>query len=595
MIPGAPTCTTKGSNCYRVFALLGTLFTALLLGGCEGQPIKADILNSEDVLFESTEKVIYEEKFPDDWVYGAIITPDEISIQEVLEKIPNAEMVETVVLLSAYNAPPRQEGTPATSLTYNEPGVLSELNIQFDTETIFKLQESNFVKIAAHPVAKESGWNRPYMWVMSHQFPNAKFVLISQSHTDTDQESTLLASALKSYLPKKSTVIALSRSIDQPNSSIREFQDSFTHQTVTQSEDSQYFELPLYNKPAVATVGHYLRRKQARKPLHFSLNGNRINALFQQGFPPDVPRSAHLVFFGDIMLGRYVRVLMDAHGLNYPFHNIDRSYLQSNDLLIANLEGPVTTEAVQHADGMNFGFFPDTAPLLKNWHFDLLSMANNHAFDKGADAWRESLNLLQEQYITAFGHPNDIVEESVAYRKIGPHRFAFLGLEDVNSKMKTADSVAIIERLSKEGFKVIVFPHWGLEYMHHPSKVQRHAAYQFIDAGAFAVIGHHPHVEQSYENYKGRPIFYSLGNAIFDQYWSADTQLGLSLSMIVTETDLTVYLIPIKLPKSQMQLMNSEEASRFLERFATYGAHSEEEKQQIKSGKIIIPLAAGTP
>ena len=98
------------------------------------------------------------------------------------------------------------------------------------------------------------------------------------------------------------------------------------------------------------------------------------------------------------------------------------------------------------------------------------------------------------------------------------------------------------------------------------------------------VIGCHPHVVQSFENYNGHPIFYSLGNGIFDQYFSADTQEGLSVGLIIDGQRTQVYFFPIKIEQSQMRLMNAQERQKFLERFVTYGNLTDEEKQKILKG-----------
>ena len=105
------------------------------------------------------------------------------------------------------------------------------------------------------------------------------------------------------------------------------------------------------------------------------------------------------------------------------------------------------------------------------------------------------------------------------------------------------------------------------------------------------MIGAHPHVVQSYETYKGHPIFYSLGNAIFDQDFSPDTQEGLSIGLIINPDQIEIYFLPIKIDRSQMRLMTENERSEFLKRFVTYGEYATEvERQQIAQGHLSIPL-----
>ncbi len=312
--------------------------------------------------------------------------------------------------------------------------------------------------------------------------------------------------------------------------------------------------------------------------------------LYKQGIPLAPKDNAYFVIFGDIMMGRYVRFLMDNNTLEYPFEKMEDNYLRVNDLLIANLEGPVTKNAVRTTGGMSFGFFPDVVPILQKYHFDVLSQANNHTLDKGQQSWEESMSLLRQGGITAFGYPKELNDDSVAKLTIRGQRYAFVGLEEVNFNINDEKAVQLIKDLVQQNYRVIVYPHWGIEYTNKQSDRQQELAHKFIDAGAFAVIGHHPHVEQAYENYNGHAILYSLGNAVFDQYWSVKTQVGLSIAMSIDAENLHLYLVPIKIHQSQMQLMNADEAKTFLERFATYGQHSAEEKQMILDGKITLPL-----
>ncbi len=79
---------------------------------------------------------------------------------------------------------------------------------------------------------------------------------------------------------------------------------------------------------------------------------------------------------------------------------------------------------------------------------------------------------------------------------------------------------------------VIVSMHSGNEYEPEPNEVQRAFARAAIDAGADIVIGHHPHVVQSAEVYQGKPIYYSVGNFVFDQMWNEDVRTGLMLEVM---------------------------------------------------------------
>jgi len=343
------------------------------------------------------------------------------------------------------------------------------------------------------------------------------------------------------------------------------------------------------NTEALKAVYQLAKESGARKALptlEDNIQGYQIKFLAEGTSTPT--QNINLTFFGDIMLGRHVRQLMDKNGLNYPFQKMDNSYLQINDLLIANLEGPVAEKAIATSKSIAFRFLPDIVPLLKKYHFDALSLANNHALDMGAGGLSDSYRLLTTAGLNPFGNARGITPESAARFDLHGQKIAILGLNHTDFKLDKKATVTEIQKLTAEGYRVIPFIHWGTEYVHKPGNTEVELAHSFVDAGAIAVIGMHPHVVQSIEIYNDTPIFYSLGNAIFDQYFSPDTQEGLSLSMRLTETEMQLYLFPIKVEQGQFRLMLPSEKTKFLAKLVDWWRYDEQTKEQILKGKITI-------
>ena len=135
---------------------------------------------------------------------------------------------------------------------------------------------------------------------------------------------------------------------------------------------------------------------------------------------------------------------------------------------------------------------------------------------------------------------------------------------------------------------MVVSPHFGVEYKHTPNNRQIELAHAFVDAGADIIVGTHPHVVQTFEIYNGVPIFYSLGNFIFDQYWSYDTQEELSLGIVMSEDFYKIYLFPILSQKSQPYLMNANQRKEFFEKLIKWGNYDEHTSSMIRSGIIEI-------
>ncbi len=324
-------------------------------------------------------------------------------------------------------------------------------------------------------------------------------------------------------------------------------------------------------------------------------------------------RNLTILAFGDIMLGRYVRVMMDENGADYIFNGINSpekflqgaGYENGADVIFGNLEGPINGQGKKGGTSLVFSFNEDIAPLLKNFGFTLLSISNNHALDQGWKGRDTTISALENNELGWCGHPTDADPSSVYYSLVGQEKFAFVCFQDVTHKLDDEAAVELIKAIRPSVDYLIVSIHWGIEYKHKPdSKSQIEPGHAFIDAGADFVIGHHPHVVQSFEIYNGKVIFYSLGNFIFDQYWSKDTQEGLAIGIELDDTDgdgggwfgdygdpfrTKINLFPIKIDKSQPRLMTEDERGKWIEIFIGYGNYDDEIKEQIRNGVIEIP------
>jgi len=418
-------------------------------------------------------------------------------------------------------------------------------------------------------------------------FPNAQYQVIRPAGGDTE---TSLLNEIKAHQTEKTLVILQSflnyTDLDPDLAALQKLHYKDVFDNISKAELAT---LAFTNQEGVKAVYQYAKDSSALKALP-TLEDETYQYQIKylaEGYPTPTG-NLNLTFFGDLMLGRQVRDLMNQFGLDYPFENMDAGYLQMNDLLVANLEGPVAEKAVKTTKAIAFRFLPDIVPLLKKHFFDALSAANNHAFDMGAQGLADTYQLLPAGGLNSFGHPRDLNQNSTALYTINGQKIALLGLNNTDFKLDKAAVVAKISELKADGYKVIPFIHWGTEYKHTPSTEQVDLAHAFVDAGATAIVGMHPHVVESIEIYNNTPIFYSLGNAIFDQYFSRDTQEGLSFTMRLTAQQLQIYLSPIKIERSQFRLMVPEERSQFLTKLADWWRYDQITKDEILKGKIVI-------
>ncbi len=293
-----------------------------------------------------------------------------------------------------------------------------------------------------------------------------------------------------------------------------------------------------------------------------------------------------LTAVGDVMLDRYVWTSIKKYGNDYPFRNIT-SILKGADIVLGNLEGPFTT-STKHAvaySSLIFNFSPTLAPILKQVGFTTLLLANNHTLNqgqKGLDATRETLKNAGLDY---FGDPRNGTNYHLT-QTINGERVTFLGYDNLDGKIDTV--LTDIRNAHNKGEYVIVVPHWGTEYKLGIQPQLQQQAKQLIDAGADMVLGGHPHVVEPFEIYKGKFIAYSLGNFVFDQYFSVDTQQELMLKLAFTKTSVTIKVIPMQSVSSQPQIASAKTTSTLLNRIADSSAVSTDIRNGIRQGSFTI-------
>ncbi len=268
---------------------------------------------------------------------------------------------------------------------------------------------------------------------------------------------------------------------------------------------------------------------------------------------------------GDIMLGRFVETLMTRSSKRYPFQDMG-GLISDVEIAFGNLEGPIHTDHRQTPDfDLHFSFDPIMAGLLSAEGFDIMGLANNHTYDQGIPAFLDTMRYLHEDGLEFFGHPMEARPEYVL--KHGD--INFIGFHDTfQGDFIEEDALAVITDTASADTFDIVSIHWGPEYALTSAEVQQELGHKIIDAGADLIIGHHPHVVQEIEEYEGKLIFYSLGNFIFDQYFSPDVQEGLTVGIEFTDDGVMYRLIPVIIDKSQPRPMAEAQAQDFYNKLA---------------------------
>ncbi len=229
---------------------------------------------------------------------------------------------------------------------------------------------------------------------------------------------------------------------------------------------------------------------------------------------------------------RQAEELIDLHGPDYPWHGV-RSVLGRGDLRIANLETPLCEPGPIHYP-LKLVHLRSSAPpatlSLRNAGFNLVSLANNHLLDYGPQAMMSTIETLDQAGIKHAGAGrNETEARGPVFLDIAGRRIAFLsfcsmpptayGARDDRpgtAFIRDEDEVLAEIRAAKaRADLVLVAMHWGRDYIPFAPARNRRLGRACIDAGAALVIGHHPHVLQGIEVYRGGLIAYSLGNFVF--------------------------------------------------------------------------------
>jgi poly-gamma-glutamate synthesis protein (capsule biosynthesis protein) len=296
---------------------------------------------------------------------------------------------------------------------------------------------------------------------------------------------------------------------------------------------------------------------------------------------------------GDILLDRGVAEAVGQNGPAYPFGGITELF-NRDDITVANLECPLTPGGSGALKEKKYVFKaePASAGYLKTAGFDALILANNHTMDYQSAGLSDTMETLESAgllYAGAGYTENDIkpcfIEKNglrvgiLAYSSLPPEGLIYDGgsatvayaragfLDGMRSDI--ASAAALCDFL-------LVYFHWGNEFRHTVSDAQIELAHAAADAGASAVIGTHPHVLQGREIYNGVPVYYSLGNFIFDRQIPSGTGDALIVQLTVGQNGIVdINELPVVIDHCQPQLADVDNAEDILANLSLYSRRFE--------------------
>lgn len=317
--------------------------------------------------------------------------------------------------------------------------------------------------------------------------------------------------------------------------------------------------------------------------------------------------TATVLFAGDVTLGFHYEEYVDElvskgtpkdEALTWGFLKVGET-TRAADLFVANLECPFTARGTKIAKNFNFKARPELVAALQAGGVDVVSLANNHLMDYGAEGLVDTLATLDAEKIRHFGAAESLAAaRAPAIVEVKGIKVAFLGyffLGDRN--IEPPEVIAVesqpgvaghfkdlplllswvkedVQAAKKKADLVIPFFHWGREGTPVIEPYQPQLAKAAIDAGAAAVIGSHPHVLQGMELYKNAPIVYSLGNFVFGGNWNprdkktAMVELTISKKKVESVKVIPAYSDAFPEVKVQPYLAEGEKADEVLRHLA---------------------------
>lgn len=282
---------------------------------------------------------------------------------------------------------------------------------------------------------------------------------------------------------------------------------------------------------------------------------------------PDRRQSTiRISFTGDISLNNLYNTYA-TEGIN-PFSDISDSFKDS-DYVIGNLEAMIESSDENEQKVTKLKASKSAIQLLSKLPLSLVTLANNHVYDQGFDGFKKTIEFLNTNNINFIGAKikSESLEDYTFILK--QRKFVVLNYvhtstnprfpENIKVDVNIYDTKLIIGRIKyfkQEGLEVILILHWGDDNVRYPNPNQRKEAKSFIDAGADLIVGHHSHVLQGYEVYRGKYIYYSLGNFAFASIKkSEDIDVNRQAKSVILHCDfqedsIKVEYTPIKLVKS---------------------------------------------
>jgi len=486
---------------------------------------------------------------------------------------------ETIVLLSPDHFNSSMLNRETSFITVNwETGHKKILEIPVDVSLLKKLSTNHSFKQNNGAILSEFGMTNLLPFIKKF-LPETKIIPIIVPEDISRKQVNQLITTIDNIAPSTTLLVA---SVDFSHylpTGAAEFHDMKSVRVLLNCEQEEFTNIEVDSWQSLYAVRIFAKLREIENPtiiahknsidfLPYDLNSTTsyFSVVFQQGKPVENLKVETILLAGDMMLGRGIEELMKQNSVYYPFQKIVQ-LLRGVDIVFANLEGPVLENPLEFTGNeLKFSFHPNVLEGVKWSQINLLSLANNHTSDMGKEGLKQTMNWLEKHQIHFISNSMAGYQDNknTSFTTVHSIFLAFNRiLPFVNYQKEMIEEIKKVKLHNPEK-TIIVSMHWGNEYELTSSHTQREFAHQVIAAGADIIIGHHPHVVQEVELIQGKPVFYSLGNFIFDRQAFPETREGLLVGLAINADKIICRLFPIKNQSGQPMLMSQGETAIFL-------------------------------
>ncbi|MDD3655963.1 MAG: AmmeMemoRadiSam system protein B [Atribacterota bacterium] len=519
---------------------------------------------------------------------AAGVVPHHLLAKEIIEDffgyiIRQKQLPDTIILFSPdhFNCSALKKENSFISVSGESRSVRLE-GIAVDTELLKKLARDNHITQDRSAILSEFGITNLLAFIKKY-LPETKIIPIIIPEDISLEEVNRLIVTIDNKASSNTVLIA---SVDFSHylpSIAADFHDTKSIRVLLNFEEEEFKNIEVDSWQSLYGIRLFARLRGHEQPIVIAHrnsvdflpnDGDKTTsyfcAAFQEGQRRDDILAETVLLAGDMMLGRGLEKLMTENGIYYPFQKIVQ-LLRGVDIVFANFEGPIKENVPGISeDEAKFASRPEVLEAVRWSQINLLSLANNHTTDLGEEGLEETKEWLQKYQINFIGTtlPD---HQHIKNNSFYTEQYVFLAFNRILPYIDYQESIIKEVEKTKQsnpGKIIIVSIHWGKENELISSPIQRELAHQIIAAGADVIVGHHPHVVQEIELIDNRPVFYSLGNFIFNQQAYSETREGLLIGITMTADNLTLWLFPIKNQAGQPMLLSQLEAEIFLNNLA---------------------------